>query len=302
MMVGSKEKANPRAWRPLAAGAALVMALAACGSDDTSPKVRSAGKVATSADDFATRNFDDSSINIDNRYFPLEPGVQLTFEGSDIIDGKKTPHRIVFTVTDLVKKIGGVNAVVIWDRDFVREDLEESELTFFAQDTTGTVWHLGQYREEYEDGNVLRGGQAWLAGHLKGAKAGIFMPADPRADSPPYSEGFAPAPFFWADMAQVYKVGRQTTVPAGHYTNVLVTKEYNQQEPDAVQLKYYAPGVGNVRVGWTGDDSEQETVLLVKRVRLDAAALAAVRRGALALEERANVYGSTTAAKVRPAG
>jgi hypothetical protein len=301
MMVGSKENAL-RAWRPLAAGAALVMALAACGSDDTSPKVRSEGNAATSAEDFSPQNFDASSIDVDNRYFPLEPGTQYTFKGSATNDGEKEPHSIVITVTDLVKEIDGIEAVVVWERDFVDQDLEESELAFFAQDTTSTVWHLGEYTEVYENGKDLVGGQAWLVGHLQGAKAGIFMPANPDAGTAGYSEGFAPAPYYWADKAQIYKVGEETTVPAGHYSDVLVIKEFSDREPDAGQLKYYAPGVGGVRIGWTGKDPSREELALVELAHLDPAALDAARRGALALEERANVYGSTPAAEARPAG
>ncbi len=301
MMSGSRDR-RARGWRPLAVSAALVVGFAACGSDDASPKVRAAGETATSASDFSRQRFDDSSIDIDNKYFPLEPGTQYTFEGSAMNDGEKEPHSVVITVTDLVKEIDHIKAVVVWERDFVGEDLAESELAFFAQDTTGTVWHLGEYTEQFENGKDLVGGQAWLVGHLEGAKAGIFMPANAGADTPSYSEGFAPAPYYWADKAQVYAVGQEATVPAGHYTDVLVIREFNDQEPGAGQLKYYAPGVGNVRVGWTGKDPSRETLLLVKRVHLDAAGSAAVRRGALELEERANVYGSTPPAERRPAG
>ena len=290
----------PRHWKPVAVGAALIVGLAACGSEDAGR--RAGSEVATSAEDFSPANFDASSINVDNQYFPLEPGTQYSFEGSSVVDGEKTPHRVVFTVTDLVKEIGGVKAVVVWERDLVNDELEESELGFFAQDKTGTVWHLGEYTEQYEDGTDLIGGQAWLVGHLEGAKAGIFMPADPASDTPPYSEGFAPAPYYWADKAQVHKVGQQTTVSAGHYKGVLVIKEFNDREPGVGQLKYYAPGVGNVRVEWTGNDAGQEILLLSARVDLDSDALGAARRGALELEERANVYGSTPPAERRPAG
>lgn len=300
-MVSSRER-GVQSWGSLAVSAALLVGLAACGSKDASPTVRSGGEVASSADDFAPQNFDDSSINIDNEYFPLEPGAQYTFEGSATNDGKKEPHSVVITVTDLVKEIDGVNAVVVWERDFVDEDLEESELAFFAQDKTGTVWHLGEYTEVWENGKELVGGQAWLVGHLAGAKAGIFMPANPVAGTRSYSEGFAPAPYYWSDKAQVEKVDQETTVPAGHYTNILVIKEFNDREPAAGQLKYYARGIGNVRIGWTGKDPSQETLLLVELAHLDPPALDAARRGALQLERRANVYGSTPPAERRPAG
>jgi len=281
-----------------AVAALLVVAGAGCGSDASSSAPVAKAGAATSADEFSPSNFDEKSITVDNKYFPLEPGAQYTFEGNDSVNGVTTPHRVVFTVTDLVKKIDGVNVVVVWDRDFVRDELEESELTFFAQDTTGTVWHLGQYREQYE-GLEFTGGRAWMVGHLEGAKAGIFMLADPGAGTPSYSEGYAPPPYYWTDRAQVDQVGQTTTVPAGTYDDVLVTKEFNDQEPGAIQLKYYAPGIGNVRVGWTGDDTEQENLQLVKVAHLDDAALADARSEALKLEAHANVYGSSPPAESR---
>ena len=74
--------------------------------------------------------------------------------------------------------------------------------------------------------------------------------------------------------------------------------ESSLEEPEAFQLKYYAPGVGNVRVGWRGSDATQETLELVATVDLDAPALAEAREEALELEasayERsAAVYGQT---------
>src|SRR5215217_3553213 len=55
---------------------------------------------------------------IDNKWMPLKPGTQLVFAGSTVDDnGKRKPHSIVFTVTDLVKKINGIDVVVVWDRD-----------------------------------------------------------------------------------------------------------------------------------------------------------------------------------------
>ena len=78
--------------------------------------------------------------------------------------------------------------------------------------------------------------------------------------------------------------------------------EFNLEEPGAIQLKYYAPGVGQVRVGFRGDDLQAEALELVERIQLDPEALAEVREAALALESRAyeispNVYGRTLPAE-----
>ncbi|HJV05441.1 MAG TPA: hypothetical protein VJ868_09280, partial [Actinomycetota bacterium] len=138
-----------------------------------------------------------------------------------------------------------------------------------------------------------------------GARAGIAMKAEPRLGAPDYSQGYAPPPIRWIDRARVYRVGQETCVPAGCYENVLVTEEFERNKPGAFQLKFYAPGVGNVRVGWRGPkEEEKERLVLVEAVQLDPEGLAQIRREALELESRAyrispDVYGRTSRAEVR---
>jgi hypothetical protein len=240
-------------------------------------------------------NFD-RSTNIDNEWFPLKPGTRFVYEGFTVEDDKSVPHRVEFIVTDLTKVINGARTVVIFDRDYSAGKLVESELAFFAQDNDGNVWHLGQYRETYDELEFV-GGRAWLAGNLEGARAGIFMKAEPRLGTPSYSQWYAPPPFNWTDRAQVVQMGQKTSVPFGSYKDVLVTEEINQEELDAFQLKYYARGVGNVRVGWRGSDEQQETLKLVDFVQFSPKALAEVHAEALELEKRAYVYGHTPPAE-----
>jgi hypothetical protein len=234
----------------------------------------------------------DHSATVDNKWLPLRPGTEYVYAGSST-DGKK---RLVFTVTDLVKTVAGVRNAVVWDRDFTNGQLVEAEIAFFAQDDHGNVWHTGEYPEEYDGGKVVDA-PAWIAG-VKGARAGFEMKAMPQLDAPVYAQGYAPPPVDWTDHAQVYKVGEKTCVPAACYANVLVTREFNPDEPGRSQLKYYAPGVGNIRVGWLGADPDKEAAALVSLVHLSPAALAKARTAALRLEARAYkrrpaVYGGT---------
>lgn len=251
--------------------------------------------------DFDPAAFDASSADVTNRFFPLKPGTRLSYAGSDRRGSRRTVHRVEIIVTDLVREIDGVMTTVVWERDFVRDALEEAELVYFAQDTAGNVWHLGQYSEVYEDDELL-GSTGFLQGHLTGARAGIIMQADPRPGTPSYSQGLGPPPINWTDRGRVVATGRTTTVPAGTYDDVLVIEEYSEAELTAFQLKYYAPDVGNVRVGWRGDDPSQETLVLRRVETLDAAAMDRVRADAGELEERARMYGTAPAATVRAAG
>jgi hypothetical protein len=278
-----------------------VLMASACGEDNPEGSTEK----FVSAKDFDPANFDQPT-EIDNKWFPLKPGTQFVYEGSSIVDEGREPHRVVFTVTDLTKVVNGVRTLVAWDRDYGSGQLLETELAFFAQDNDGNVWHLGQYPEEYERGKLVDA-PAWIAG-LKGARAGISIKAEPQPEAPSYSQGYAPPPINWIDRARIYRTGQQTCVPAGCYEDVLVTEEFERTKPGAYQLKYYAPDVGNVRVGWRGPkEEERERLVLVELVRLEQQALAKVREQALALENRAyrvskDVYGRTPPAESPAAG
>ncbi len=253
-------------------------------------------------EDFDPKNFD-RSTHIDNKWFPLKPGTRFVYEGFTIEDGKRVPHRVVFTVTDLTKVIGGVRTVVTWDQDYSAGKLEEAEIVFFAQDKEGNVWHLGEYPEVYEEGKFVAA-PAWIHG-IQDGKAGIMMKAEPRLGTPSYSEGWAPS-VPWTDRGVVYQMDQKTCVPLKCYENVLVIEETSREEPDAHQLKYYASGVGYVRVGWRGKgEKTKETLELVKIEQLGPAARAQARAQALKLEKHAyeiskNVYAHTTPAEHTP--
>lgn len=240
------------------------------------------------------------STPIANEWMPLKPGTRLVFEGTTIEDdGTAVPHRVVITVTDLTKVIGGVRAAVTWDLDYSDGELVEAELAFFAQDTTGTVWRMGEYPEEYEEGKFVAA-RPWIHG-LEDARAGIMMPAKPQPGTPSYAQGWGPA-VDWTDRGQVDQLGQKTCVRAGCYDDVLVIAETSESEPDAQQLKYYARGVGNVRVGWRGaGEKTKETLELVRVEHLDAAALATARAKALELERSAYQRSKTVYAHTPPA-
>ena len=237
----------------------------------------------------------DRPTNIDHEWWPLEPGTRLTYEGFTVDEGKKIRHRIVETVTDLTKVINGVRTVVNLELDFSDGKLLEKEIAFHAQDNEGNVWHLGQLRETYEDGKQLVGGQSWLVGHPKEAKAGIRMLAKPGLGTPAYSQGYAPAPFYWTDRARVIQMGKSTKVPAGAYKDVMVIEEWDEESPKgAVQTKYYARGVGIVRIGFRGADKSKEEMVLVKVEQLSPEAMAEAHAAALDLEQRAYEYSRTS--------
>ena len=252
-------------------------------------------------EDFNPKSFDGRSATIDNEWFPLKPGTRLVYAGTTIEDdGKPLPRRLVSIVTDLTKVIGGVRTVVVWDVDHKDGQLAETEIAFFAQDNDGNVWLLGEYPEEWEGGKFLKA-PVWLHGREE-ARAGIAMQAKPQLGTPSYAQGWGPA-VKWTDRATVDQMGQKTCVRKGCYEDVLVIAETSREEPNAEQLKYYARGVGNVRVGWRGQGEKlKETLELVEVSQLGPDALADARAKALALEKRAyrlskKAYGNTPPAE-----
>ena len=233
---------------------------------------------------------------INNKYMPLKPGMQFVYEGFTIDDeDKKVPHKVIDVILDLVKEINGIETVILWERDIVDGKLEESELAFRAQDDKGNVWHFGEVKEVFDENGKLVGGKVWMQGRL-GAKAGIIMPAKPTPGAPSLSQGLAIGVYKWDDRGQVRKVGEKVTVPAGTFKDVVVIEEWSsgEKKKGALQLKYYAPGVGYVKVGFEGDDPVKETLELVKVSELTAKEMDEARAEALMVEERNYYYGRTT--------
>jgi len=301
------------AFALVAAVLATALPLAACGADGPSGRgIEVASQTTIDASKAAVkqavetdfdRNKFSRSTSIDNRWTPLTPGMQFTFEGRANRGQGRLDHRVVFTVTDLTKVIDGVRTVVLWDRDFNAGQIVETELAFFAQDDDGNVWLLGEYPEEWEEGKFSGAPDVWFSG-VQGAKAGIMMRAAPKLGTSSYYQGLAPEIEF-ADRARVYQMGQRTCVPLGCYDDVMVTDEWNAlDKADAHQRKFYAPGVGNIRVGFAGG-KEQEVLVLVKLSHLDPGALAQAREEALKLERHAyrvrkDVYGGLPPAEHTP--
>jgi hypothetical protein len=251
---------------------------------------------------FDPRAFPASPV-IDNILLPWTPGTKLVYDGEVVQDGETSAHRVVIVVTDLVKVVDGVASLVILDRDISDGVLEEAELAFQAQDRNGTVWSLGEYPEEFEDGEFAGAPSVWLSG-VNRARAGILMQARPKVGGFSYSQGRAPDIDF-ADRAMVIDNGRRVCVPAGFYNDVWVIDEFDALDPaGGHQIKYHAPGVGVVLIQAQGGDA-QESLSLVNVSHLNAGDLADVRAEALRLDRRAytnarDVYSGTAPAHRLP--
>ena len=120
--------------------------------------------------------------------------------------------------------------------------MAEDTFDWFAQDKDGNVWYFGEDSKEYEDGKVVSTEGSWESG-VDGAKPGIVMKANPQVGDAYRQEYYEDEA---EDMAEVVSLNEAVSVPQGSFENCLKTKEWTPLEPDIVENKYYAPGVGLV--------------------------------------------------------
>ena len=190
---------------------------------------------------------------ITNPYLPLTPGSRWVYQGNE--DGDS--ERVEVVVTDERREVMGVSTVVVQDRVYQDGELVEDTVDWFAQDTDGNVWYFGEESRELEDGEVVSTEGSWEAG-VDGALPGIVMLADPTpgdAYRQEYYEGEA------EDMAEVAETSTRASVPAGEFSDVVVIREWNPLEPDVVEEKHHAPGVGVVlEVVVEGGDGRVELI------------------------------------------
>jgi hypothetical protein len=268
-------------WTLLGISITAAALLGACGTaarpEGSAGQAGTAGQTGTAA----TARFS-APVQVDNRMFPLSPGTQYVYQGKIVEGGESKAHSVVFTVTGLTKVVGGVPTVVAWDRDYLEGTLQEQELALFAQDDRGNLWNFGEYPEEFENGKFTGAPDTWIRG-VRGAYGGIHMLARPAAGVQ-YSEGRIPSIGFY-DLSRVVSTSRATCVRRGCFQHVLVVDEWSPGNPGH-QIKYYAPGVGLVRVGARGGDSQEFLGLTAVR-HLGRDAMARAATAALAMDRRA---------------
>lgn len=227
---------------------ALLALAAACGGgdDDSSALPQGSEPVELDPADFVDR--------IDNPYWPMAPGSKWVYRET-AEDGAE--QQVEVTVTDRTKTILGIDATVV--HDVVTEDgeLKEDTYDWYAQDKDGNVWYLGEDTKEFEKGNVVSTEGSWEAG-VDGAQAGIIMPADPEVGMTYRQEHYEGEA---EDAGEVLSLDEKAEVPYGTFDHVLKTKDFTPLEPEVVEHKFYAEGVGPVlTIGVSGGAGREELI------------------------------------------
>lgn len=188
---------------------------------------------------FETRNFvnpDDIGGSVaPNPWLPLIPGRTLVYKSSD--------EDVMVTVTHDQKKIDGVPCRVVRDVVTADGELVEDTIDWLAQDIYGNVWYCGEATAEYEDGFPVNTDGSFQA-DVDGARPGILMKAAP-AVGDVYREEFDLGNA--EDAAKVVSLHGSANAPAASCaSDCLVTRETTALDPDALEKKFYKPGVGEI--------------------------------------------------------
>jgi hypothetical protein len=180
----------------------------------------------------------DFVMGIDNPLLPFTPGSTWVYESV----GGEEVERIEVVVLEETRDVMGVASTVVRDTVTVDGELVEDTYDWYAQDTEGNVWYMGEETAEYENGEVISTAGAWEAG-VDGALPGIVMQAEPSVGDA-YRQEYYPGEA--EDMAEVVRVGVDEELAGESFEDLVVIEEWTPLEPDVIEEKSYAAGVGVV--------------------------------------------------------
>ena len=173
-----------------------------------------------------------------NPYFPLVPGTIHTYE-SVTEEGMET---IVVEVTDNTVEILGVTCIEVRDTVTLEGEFVEDTKDWYAQDKLGNIWYFGEISFNFEDGEIVDIEGSWRAG-VDGAQPGIVMKGTPEVGDVYRQEWLLNEA---EDAGEILALNETAVVPAGTFTQCLKTRDINPHDPETVEHKLYAPGVGFV--------------------------------------------------------
>jgi hypothetical protein len=245
------------------AAALLPALLAGCGADGhggaSDPATSETPAALPTSDEPYELDPADLGPDVTNPWFPLEPGTRWTYRE---VDEEGEVLEVVVTATSETRMIAnGAEARVVRDTVTLDGEIVEDTLDWYAQDSFGTVWYLGEDTAEFEDGYLSSHEGSFEAG-VDGALAGVIMPADPTVGQKYRQEYYAGVA---EDNGEVLALDGTATVPAGSYDELVQTADTNGLEPDVLEHKYYARDVGVV-LTIDVESGAREELLSVERV------------------------------------
>ena len=163
----------------------------------------------------------------------MEPGTRWHY----VERGGGEVSRVTTTVTRRTKVIGGIRARVIHDVVRLRGQVVEDTLDWYAQDSGGSIWYLGEATKEYEIGHLVSTKGSWQHG-VDGGQAGVIVPAAPGVGCVYREEYHAPDA---KDRARVLSTSEGIKGPTGYYRRTLHTANTTPVQPRAAGEQVLRP-------------------------------------------------------------
>ena len=209
-------------------------------------------------------------LNINNTFFPFQPGGLKVYAGSD--HGTKTGSIDDYLTTTRTFNLNGNNVPchILVEKGYENGELVEKSFNYFAQADDGTVYYFGEVVNIFENGVVVSHEGSWLVGGPtqptdppdagNATTPGLFMPANPELGDIFKQEDLFP---IVDETDTIVGVDLDVIVPAGKYDGAIQVKETSRIDLGA-ELKWYAPGVGVVKVQTKGETLRLESSTLVQ--------------------------------------
>jgi len=248
---------------------ATLLAVAASG-----PVPAKGGLVALPGD------FDNTSNDINNPWWPLEPGSTLVYieEADDecivgVVEIGTTGNQFEDTIDNVAVR-------EVWDREFIDNvgdcdadladigswELLETTYDWYAQDMDGTIWYFGEFTVAFDhdecehtidategpffedgclDGSWQAGYDVWEEVADADILPGIIMLTNPQKGQFYFQE-------FWedeaTDMGKILNFKDIDTFVYGEVADCVKIKEWVPLDPGNVEHKYYCEDLGLVLV------------------------------------------------------
>ena len=191
----------------------------------------------------------DFSADITHPLWPMKPRTRWIYRELEA-NGTVTDGVVVAT-TKTEKLANGITGRVVRDTARQSGQIIEDTIDWYAQDSAGNVWYVGEDTAEFEGGAIASTAGSWQAG-VDGALPGVIVPADPQP-------GLAYRQEYYAGQAEdngaVVSLDETADVPYGHFDSLMMTADTSGIEPNVLEHKFYAKGVGpilTVDVGTAG--------------------------------------------------
>ena len=208
--------------------------------------------------DLSATDFDSNSATITNPYLMFFTNRVTVFEGQT----EDAFERIVLEVLPETRMVNGVKSAIVVDTVYHDGEIVEKTFDWFAQDTLGRVWYMGEEVEDFADGVLISTAGSWEAGKdiLNNgfiAEAGIQMFALPEVNSTYYQEYYLTEA---EDAAVIVDVAAPVTLSDGTQYSAVKVLEWEAVAPTSFAYKYYAENVGLVLE--TNMDGEERIELI----------------------------------------